>query len=919
MKIITWNVNGLRACIENNFIQSIQQVDADVICIQETKCSPKQIDLKVDGYTQYWNSSRRNGYSGVLVLTKIEPLSVRLGFGNDKFDIEGRSITIEFDDFFIINVYMPLSRSRLQRSEYRSEWDDTLLKYMSTLSKPIILCGDFNVAHSYLDIYEENLRNIESPPGFKESERANFDRLLNCGFIDVFRQQNSNKREYTWWSNRGKKREQNRGWRLDYFLVQAAIYNKVSSLCILQDIMGSDHCPVQLEIDIQMSPDAASKNRKLAEQWDSIDWNSYERALLKMQTELAQATADRDRTLAYEIQNKILTSSVAKALAVRHVSNTQSEAGVDGIRWVSSAEKQKAALSLDENTFFPSPTKSIVIFDGRKDRRINIPTYEDRAIQTLIRYALEPVAETTADRKSFGFRKHRSAFDAMTYAKMTLEQSPDLWVFRGDVKSYYDMISHQWIFEHLPMRQSLKKLLKAGFLMNGELFPTECGISQGSGLSPVVGNMVLDRLQTHIHRTLYNNGSIENYAYGDLVRFADDFIVYAQSYEEAYQIQESVKRFLAERGLRLSPEKSYIVKASEGFDFLGWHFEQAGKASLVTPSAQGVKEFESRMEHKILHHNGSVEDLIRSINKSIVGYANYHRVVEAMETFRHLDVVIQALLIKKVKKLHPQRPWKQLKSMYWYRNEKDEEIFSAPNQRSLHVIQMKHISTCFHYAIRTDFNYFLNTEYYAGLEEQRKIDRHSGKYKKLWTSQDGKCYLCGRPMLCDQFLRVVRFPKIGEVYIHSRCKESLLEYHMDRDFTSGVDVIDLLDEVSRPQPFIETIYTGLNQFFCKENRQVFTLTFTEIEELLGEILPDESAEKAFWYDRHESAIAHCWLANGYIIQRLNIEKQKVVYRKENHNLTTFEIPEKLLQHKIPKNAQDELSSFFRYIIHKYKL
>lgn len=502
--------------METGFAQTIQDLYADVICIQETKCSPKQVDLSMDGYTQYWHSSRRNGYSGVLVLTKSEPLSVRLGFGNDKFDIEGRSITIEYDDFFIINVYMPLSKSRLQRSEYRSEWDDCLLKYMSNLSKPIILCGDFNVAHSYIDIYEENLRNIEAPPGFKESERANFDRLLNCGFIDVFRQKNPGKREYTWWSNRGKKREENRGWRLDYFLVHASLYPKVSSISILRDIMGSDHCPVQLEIEAQISLDAAMINRRFADQWDGINWDDYQKKLLCMQIALAKATADRDRTLAFEIQNKILTSPIAKALAVRHVSNTESEAGVDGIRWVSSAEKRKAVLKLDEATFTPSPTKSVVIFDGRKDRRINIPTYEDRAIQTLMRYALEPVAETTADRKSFGFRKCRSAFDAMAYAKMTLEQCPNLWVFRGDVKSYYDTISHQWIFDHLPMRQSMKKLLKAGSLVNGEIFPAEKGISQGSGLSPIVGNMVLDRLQTHIHRTLYSHTAVENYAYGDL-------------------------------------------------------------------------------------------------------------------------------------------------------------------------------------------------------------------------------------------------------------------------------------------------------------------------------------------------------------------------------------------------------------------
>lgn len=217
MKIISWNVNGLRACIKNNAVRFFEKADADVYCLQETK---GMADFELSGYYSFWNPAKRPGYSGTLTLSKVAPCSVRYGFGNERFDDEGRLITVEYPGFYLVNAYFPNSQHRFDRQEYRMEWDAELLVFLQQLTKPVILCGDMNVARDYIDIYPENLRNEENPPGFCSAEREGLETLLNAGFVDVFRQWYPKRTgAYTWWSNRLNKRLENRGWRLDYFLI----------------------------------------------------------------------------------------------------------------------------------------------------------------------------------------------------------------------------------------------------------------------------------------------------------------------------------------------------------------------------------------------------------------------------------------------------------------------------------------------------------------------------------------------------------------------------------------------------------------------------------------------------------------------------------------------------------------------------
>ncbi|WP_409969855.1 exodeoxyribonuclease III [Bengtsoniella intestinalis] len=928
MKIISWNVNGLRACMKKGFVEKIQELDADVYCIQEIKSTRKQAKLEISGYEAYWNSSRRRGYSGVLVLSRVPPISVREGLGLEQFDIEGRILTLEFEDFYLINVYQPMSKGRLSRDNYRSDWDDAFFKYLKALNKPMIICGDFNVAHTYIDIYPENLRNEKNPVGFQPIERAKFERLLHWGLVDVYRLQNPETRGYTWWSYRLFKRREDRGWRLDYFLVSQRLLPTVLDTEILSHIHGSDHCPISLEVTTSISRQMTWTATLLSRLWDGIDWPSYERILFEKQQAVARAVRERNRSQIDQMQDEIINLPEARALAVRHVSETESEVGTDGVRWETSSQKMQATFDLKVEGYVCQPLRCVVIFDGKKDRRINIPTYRDRAMQTLVRYALEPVAETTADRKSFGFRKGRSGFDVDHYIRRTLEGSKvPLWVLRADVKSYYDTISHRWILRNLPLKAPLKAYLNAGIILNGELFPAEeVGISQGSGISPVIGNMVLDGLQSYIQRRLYGGAPVENYAYGDLIRFADDILVFAKSEAQAKEIKSIVADFLSVRGLKLSEEKSSIRSIQQGFAFLGRYYHLRNGKVIAEPSKDNLRRFEEKLMHYIERHTGSVEELIIGLNKMIVGYTSYHRMTDAHDAFRHLDVVIQALLIQKVRALFPRQYWTKLEKKFWYKISKDEYIFSAEDKRHLQVIRCVDTVPIRYLPVKTNYNHFLDTEYKKSLDYRRAVNNKGGKYKRLWKSQDGKCYLCGKAMLPSHQLTVIDTEPLGKfsAYIHIKCSEHTVEYR-DASHVRGLDVSALLEQLNDYQPEENTTfpthdYGALREHFRKEHRQGFMMTFQEIGRLLGQQLGYlESTQSNFWYDTAPNCISHTWTDNGYAIRKLVLSQEQVYFLKANHSLTAFSVPTVFWDKKIPKNAQDEIEAFLGYIQKKYKI
>lgn len=250
MKFISWNVNGLRACVQKGFLDFFTSIDADFFCIQESKLQAGQIDLDLPGYHQYWNYAEKKGYSGTAIFAKNEPLSVSYGIGIEEHDREGRVITLEYDNFYLVTCYTPNSQNELKRLPYRMQWEDDFREYLKTLDakKPVVLCGDLNVAHNEIDL--KNPKNNRKNAGFSDEERSKMTELLSSGFTDTFRYFYPDAEGiYSWWSYRFKAREKNAGWRIDYFITSKRINDKLKKAAIHTDVLGSDHCPVEVDIE----------------------------------------------------------------------------------------------------------------------------------------------------------------------------------------------------------------------------------------------------------------------------------------------------------------------------------------------------------------------------------------------------------------------------------------------------------------------------------------------------------------------------------------------------------------------------------------------------------------------------------------------------------------------------------------------
>ena len=251
MKLISWNVNGIRACVTKGFLDYFKEEDADIFCIQESKMQEGQLDLELDGYYQYWNYAKKKGYSGTAIFTKKEPISVSYGIGIEEHDNEGRVIALEYDNFYMVTVYTPNSQNELARLDYRMTWEDAFADYLNSLKakKSVIICGDMNVAHKEIDL--KNPKTNRRNAGFTDEEREKFTTLLNHGYVDTFRHFYPDMENiYSWWSYRFKAREKNAGWRIDYFLVSDDIADKCIDAKIHTQVLGSDHCPVELSIEL---------------------------------------------------------------------------------------------------------------------------------------------------------------------------------------------------------------------------------------------------------------------------------------------------------------------------------------------------------------------------------------------------------------------------------------------------------------------------------------------------------------------------------------------------------------------------------------------------------------------------------------------------------------------------------------------
>ena len=673
----------------------------------------------------------------------------------------------------------------------------------------------------------------------------------------------------------------------------------------------------------------------LQEIWQNFDWDKAEEKLLLMQKDLSKVAYKKDLEAIKKIQNKIVSSLEARALAVRKVSNSgKTEVGVDKVRWRKDEEKMMATISLNSIEYKSQPLKRIIIKDkrGLKDRRIGIPTMRDRAMQVLHSFALEPVAEAWGDRKSFAFRKGRTALDAHSclWDNLCDSECPD-WVLLVDVENFYESISHEWLMNNIPMnKRVLKEFLESGACFNGELFPTEVGISLGCSVSPMLGNMILDGLQYKLYDLQGEN--IVDFKDGYMVRFADDIAITARSKEQAEKFKEVVENFVGERGLKLSERKTKIVNVREGFDFLSRYYIKIHNQIRVIPSEKAVKNFEQDLEDLILNpeKHWTQKSLIQAINSKLYGWATYHRVEESKEVFSHIDFLVNALLLRLMQKTYPNKTIEQLKNKYWYKLPDGRFIFALTTNKKYTVINLSDIVLVRHRRMDFKKNVFLDCDYFEEREQMQEINKVSGKFKSVWDRQGGHCYFCGKPINKEQEKDIIfkTFTKINRLedmaYVHSFCKNDEMIYvdteivHMNNSQINNI--VRDIQEYTPKAKSKKWKFRALEDYFAEINTTPITLTFNELEKILGFKLCDSAYKySAYWYQSGKNKISNAWEKQNYEILKLDLENKKVIFRRTINKCSKLEIPRVFLTNKIPDGAKYELEEFFTYITKKYGL
>ena len=543
------------------------------------------------------------------------------------------------------------------------------------------------------------------------------------------------------------------------------------------------------------NPERLPDADRLAYQWKSIDWKKAEAEVNRLQARIAKATQEKKWNTVKRLQYLLTHSYHAKALAVRKVTTNKGKntPGIDRELWSTPASKMRGVLTLTDKGYKAKPLRRVFIEKkGKKAKRpLGIPCMYDRAMQALYALALDPVSETTADGKSFGFRKGRCAQDACEYIFTALSRkvSPQ-WVLEGDIKGCFDHISHDWLIEHIPMDKSvLKQFLKAGFIFQDELFPTDEGTPQGGVISPILANMTLDGMQKALSDRFHTNrqGKVslqyKNAHKVNLVRYADDFIVTAATREIAEEAKELIRDFLQTRGLELSEEKTVITHIDDGFDMLGWTFRKFKGKLIIKPSKKALKAIKTALHETILGRGKAwkQEDLIKKLNQQIRGWANYHQSVCASEAFTHIDYVLYELLWRWAKRRHPQKSRGWIASNYWHSEQSKNWVFSTENSE---LLCLSHIPIVRHTKIRMEANPYFDTQYFNDRKFQHGMKRLSGRFKQVWKNQKGCCYHCGLPMdISDEreiFFKVSKaMGGKDEVrnmaYVHKYCQITFLE------------------------------------------------------------------------------------------------------------------------------------------------
>ncbi len=489
------------------------------------------------------------------------------------------------------------------------------------------------------------------------------------------------------------------------------------------------------------SKDEKPANMLLKFQWNKIDWNKVQKHVNRLQVRITKAVKEGKWYLVKRLQYLLTHSYYAKLLATKNVSQNKGKrtAGIDGETWSSPEAKMKAALALTDKKYNAKPLRRVYIekHGSNKKRPLGIPTMYDRAMQSLYALALNPIAETTGDRTSFGFRKFRSTHDAcnQVFNCMCHKNSP-VWVLEGDIKGCFDNISHQWLLDNVPMDKSvLRQFLKAGYVFNRYLFPTESGTPQGGIISPILANLTLDGIENIITDKYHRNssGTINgNYAGKfkvNFVRYADDFIVTAKSEEIAKEVKELVKDFLKDRGLELSDEKTIITHIDNGFDFLGWNFRKYKGKLLVKPSKKSIDKVTEKISNIInMGKAWPQETLIDSLNSIIIGWSNYHQSVVSKEIFHKLDSRIWNMLWHWAKRRHNGKSNTWIANKYWHTAGHRNWVFSINDKQLKSLYDTKIVR---HTLLKLDKNPYLDTEYFVSRKLKQVNQKLTDVQKKV--------------------------------------------------------------------------------------------------------------------------------------------------------------------------------------------
>ena len=455
----------------------------------------------------------------------------------------------------------------------------------------------------------------------------------------------------------------------------------------------------------------------LTQQWNSIDWKIVRATVNRLQTRIAKAVFEGKYGLAKRIQYLLTHSYYAKLLAVRTVTQNRGKRtpGIDGELWTSSKDKMLAALSLSDKQYQAQPLKRIYIPKPGKDtkRPLSIPTMYDRAMQALYALALQPVAETFADSRSFGFRLFRSAQDASQYLFICLRHKTGAeWILEGDIKGCFDNISHQWLKDNVLFDLSiLNQFLKSGYLYEQTLFPTDLGTPQGGIISPILANMALDGIEDLIMEK-YPKMKVH------FVRYADDFVVTTPTKEIAEEVKTLISNFLAKRGLTLSESKTKITNINDGFDFLGFNIRKYKGVLLMKPSTESVKRI-TRKIGDVLHRAAAwnQDKVIQKLNPIIIGWTNYHRHISSMKTFDRMNYILWNQLWQWAKRRHPDKGRKWVAQRYWSKKGNRNWVFCSEEQK---LKMFSEASIRRHFMVKIDMNPFLDREYFLNRIERMK-------------------------------------------------------------------------------------------------------------------------------------------------------------------------------------------------------